>query len=162
MLECAVLLLGASLAVGSGDVPPVRFEVDDTVQILAVAYRHHVAGKAMDSAAVNIEVDREYPGDVSESVLVELAAELGLPTARRSEVLWCDEALTLPRRCGLRGIRQLVLFSLYEIEGDRAEVLVGRLGEWRPERVNGESTTYELRRTAEGWRVEKALISAAT
>lgn len=161
MLELAALLIGLSVG-GTGQGGPPPPSSGDTVAVLIAAYLHHVADKQLDSIAVNVETDPEQAAGPTDELLMEVAAELELPVARESEVVWCAEELTVPRHCELRGLKHLVMFGRPTIEDDRAVIWVDILSEWVPGRVDGAGTQYELRRTPEGWRVEKALMQAAT
>ncbi len=159
MLGSVVIIISASLGMLGNEANRPLPVQGDTVEVLIAAYRHHFAETQLDSVAVDVETVGE---GLSEEVLTEVAAQLALPIARRSEVLWCEEELTFPRRCGLWGLKRLVMFGLSSLEADRAVVWVSSWNEWASGRVDGAGTQYELRRSRTGWSVEKVLLHAAT
>ena len=135
-----------------------RLESRDTVAALSIAFEHYFEGVQLDSVALDVEGDH-----LSRSLLARVAAQLKLPMVKHSEVVSCSEDLTVfPRDCELKVWERLVRFRVDSLEEDRAVVWVSSIVESQRGGLHGAGTQYELRRSSEGWTVEKVLLQSAT
>lgn len=163
MIRLAVLLIGfVGCGPSSSENLPLPGVTNDTVAVLAAAFEHHFEEMVLDSAALNIEQDDADASAVGIRLLKQLAVQVDVPTARRSEVHWCESEVRFPRRCKLRDLKRLITVQLDRVEDDRAVVTVSAWHEWRDGRVDIEGAQYLLRMSDGTWIVVEQIMQFAS
>jgi hypothetical protein len=154
-----ILLLVLSAGCAAGPRSLSQSTKSDDVAVVLAALDHHLPHVAFDSDSVAFDIEDVTPAQAR--ITAEVAALFGRPLVPGWDLVSCDEEITYPRRCQIRGYNRIIHVGDPRFEGNRAVVGVGSTWE-HDGQVHGNVTTYELERRNGQWVVLRALGGSST